>query len=152
MLKPLSSLVLVFALLAGCMTQVQRPDGSIETQAVDLDMVRMMASTSVAAWAAATNGIKPADAKALANILDSIAAYHADGSPIVPQDWNPVIQRDVPPRYQGLAVVMLDVVAYQLRKYDLSGTIPTPDSDAWKVLEAIQDGARRGLAPYINPA
>lgn len=147
----LSSLALVLCLsLSACTTTVTRPDGTVESQAPDLDMIRLMASASVAAWAAAANGIKPDDAKALETILNTIVTFHADGTPIDPARWMPAVQRDVPPRYQGLAMVMVELVAYQLKKYDLASVIPEPDSDAWKILDAIQAGAHAGLAPYLT--
>lgn len=144
-----SALVLCLALSA-CTTTVTRPDGTVEAQKPNLDMIRLMASASVAAWAAAANGIKPDDAQALTTILDTILNFHADGTPIDPAHWMPAIQRDVPKRYQGLAMVMVELVAYQLKKYDLSSVIPEPGSDAWKILEAIQAGAKSGLAPYLE--
>ncbi len=134
----------------GCVSTIQNPDGSVVVSEPDYDVIQLLATATISAWAATQkDGIKPQDAEALLAIMASIEQYHADGSAINPAAWTVEIQKQVPKRYQALAVVLVQVVASQLEKYGVADQIPTPDSVGGKVMRAIITGASLGLAPYL---
>jgi hypothetical protein len=144
------SAVLASLLVAGCATRTIQPDGSVVVQEVDTDAIKLMATASVAVWAASQkDGIKPEDAENLLSILNAVEVYHADGSPIKPEKWVSAIQKQVPKRYQALAMVLVELVAHELDKRGLSDVAPALSSDAQKILRAIHEGALVGLRPYL---
>jgi len=136
--------------LGACVPTTMGPDGQVVQHEPDYQSVRLIASASVAAWAAAQkDGIKPDDAKALVGILESVNEYRLEGGAIVPEQWAPVVKRDVPVRYQALAMVIIQLTAHELEKYDLNPNVPIRDPRLGKILEAIYEGAKLGLTPYL---
>ena len=155
-LKTLSKFLVVCVALTftlsvvSCAVTRTLPDGTVVVEEPDYASIQLMATASVAAWAASQkNGIKRADAENLLAILATIESFHADGSPIRPEMWAPVISKEVPPRYQALAMVLVTLVAHELDKRGLAEVVPAKGSVPEKVISAIVEGAKMGLAPYL---
>ena len=152
MIKHVLAAFMIVSVLAtqGCVTTTVNPDGSAQVSAPDYDMIQLLSTASIAAWAASQKeGIRPQDAEALAAIIDSIESFHQDGSPIVESDWSAAVAVQVPKRYQALSMVLVVIVQSQLAKYGVMDQVPTPDSVGGKIMKAIVDGAKMGLAPYL---
>jgi len=147
----LPSVVLGVALcVGGCTMSVVNPDGTVQVSEPDYQSIELLATASIAAWAAAQkDGVHKQDAVAVMQILDAINQHRLDGAPIIPEQWAPVIKKSVPMRYQGLAMILVVLTAHELDKYQLNTIVPTKDSPAQKVLDAIVQGAKTGLTPYL---
>lgn len=148
----LSAVVLCAFMLTGCATTITNPDGTVSITEVDYMGVQLMASASVAAWAASSkNGISKKDAETVVRVLDIVEEFHLDGSEINPLAWSAVIQKEVKdPRYQALAVVVTQLIAYQLAKYHVSTTVPTAGNVAGKIMKSIRTGVLVAIAPYMS--
>jgi predicted small secreted protein len=146
-----SAVLAVSLLVSGCVTTSVGPDGQVQVTEPDYEMIQLLSTASVAAWAASQkDGIKPQDAEAVMAVLTAIEAYHADGTVIDPAAWHVAIQNQVPKRYQGLAAVLVQIVASQLEKYGVMAQIPTPDSVGGKIMRSIATGVKLGLSPYLQ--
>lgn len=147
----LTAVVLAVTLVSSsCVTTTVGPDGQVQVTEPDYIVIQMLSTAAISAWAASQKeGIKAEDAAALASIVDSVVEYHADGSPIDAAAWSAEIAKQVPKRWQGLAVVFVQLTEYQLKKYGVMDQIPTADSVGGKVMKAIADGAKLGLQPYL---
>lgn len=145
-----SAVLAVSLLVSGCVTTSVAPDGQVQVTEPDYDLIQILSTASVSAWAATQKeGIKKQDAEAMLSILNAIEAFHADGTAIDPTAWAGAIQQQVPKRYQGLAGVLVQIVASQLAKYGVMEQIPTPENVGGKIMSAIVTGAKLGLAPYL---
>ncbi len=140
----------LFLLVSGCVTRVVNADGTSTVQAVDTDTIKLLATATVAAWAASQkDGISEKDAEATEAVIDSIAEYHADGTPIDVQKFTAAAQAQLPKRYQALAVVLVTIIQSELQKHGLSETVPSALNEASKIIQAVKEGAHIGLAPYL---
>ena len=152
-MKKLVSILAVTAFLfAGCATTVRNSDGTVTVTEMDYMGIQLMASASVAAWAASSKtGISKQDAETVVRVLNLIEEFHADGEYIDAAYWAAEIQKQiVEPRYQAVAVVMVQLVAYQLDRYGVSTQIPTLNNVPGKILKAIRTGVMAALAPYVG--
>lgn len=149
----LVSVVLAVGLtVSGCVTTTIGPDGQVQVSEPDYMAIQMLSTATVSAWAASQkDGIKPEDAAALAGIIQSVTEFHKDGAAIDSSAWTAAIAKQVPKRWQGLAIVFVQLTEYQLKKYVVLDQIPTPDSVGGKVMNAISAGALLGLKPYLEP-
>jgi hypothetical protein len=149
-----SALILVlstFLLSTGCATTTLNQDGTVQFNDVDYSSIQLMSSATVAAWAASQkDGIKKTDAQAVVKFLDILEEYRKDGTAIDIAEWTKAIQAEVPVRYQPLAMVMVQLVDLQLKKYGVSATIPKPGGVTLKIMEAIRSGAMLALSPYLD--
>lgn len=137
----------------GCVTTTVNPDGTVIQTEPDYEMIQLLSTASVGAWAAMQkDGISPYDAEALMGIIGSISEYHKDGTTIDPNAWSVAIAKQVPKRYQALAVVMVQLTAHELAKFGVSTEVPSPDSVSGKIMNAIVNGAKLGLSPYLPSA
>ena len=137
--------------LSGCQATTYNADGTFVKSEIDYQSVKLTAMATVAAWAASQkNGIDQKDADAVEMIFESLSEYHADGSEINPKQWTEAAQKQVPVRYRGLAVVMTEMFAYQLKKYGLSTEPVVLGSTSYKLLSAIREGVMMGIAPYTG--
>ena len=145
------ALLLALSLSIGaCTTTTTLPDGSVQVQQLDTDTIKLLSTISVATWAASQkDGIQKADAQQVVRILDAITVFHLDGSPIKSEAWMPVVQKEVAPRYQALAMALIELVSHELDKRGLASTVPVPGNDADKIMRAIYEGAMIGLRPYL---
>lgn len=146
------ALALVGALtiaFVGCAATTYNADGTVVKQEVDEGSIQLAAVAVVAAWAASQGGITEKDADMVMAILNAVEEVHEDGAPINVSKWSAAIQAQVPERWKGLSSVVVMLVDMQLKKYGVSTQPLTPHSDALKVLNAIREGAKMGLAPYI---
>ena len=139
--------------LGGCVTSTINPDGSVTVSEPDYVSIELLATGSVAVWAAAQkDGIKAKDAEMLLNIISAVEQFHADGTPLNPGDWSVAIAKQVPKRYQALAIVFVELTAHQLALHGVSAEVPAPGSVSDKIIKAVSTGAKRGLAPYLPAA
>ncbi len=149
----LATYTLVMGLLigAGCTVTQLNADGTRQVVEPDYALIQLSATASVAAWAATQrDGINRDDATAVVSILNVIEEFHADGSLLEPAKWTVVIQQQLKPRYQALAVVMVSLVAHELDKYGVAMKVPAADNTAGKIIKAVRDGVLLGLSPYLG--
>lgn len=152
MISVFLSMVLVGVMtmsVIGCAATTYNADGTVVKQEVDEASIQLAAVAVVAAWAASQGGITEKDADMVTAILNAIEEVHEDGTPISVAKWSEAIQAQVPERWKGLSSVVVMLVDIQLKKYGVSTQPLTAHSDALKVLNAIRDGVKMGLAPYI---
>jgi len=143
-------LVLSLGMTVGCATTTINPDGSVVISEPDYQAIELLSVAAVSGWAATQkDGIKPEDAVAMLEILNTINDFHKDGTPVDSMKWIKPIREQVPPRYQALMIAMVQLTEYALNKYGVMDQIPTPDSTSLKVLQAIAKGAKMGLTPYL---
>lgn len=135
--------------LTGCASTTYQADGTVVRQAVDEGSIQLAAVAVVAAWAASQGGITEKDADMVMAILNAVEEVHEDGTPINVLKWSEAIQKQVPERWKGLSAVVVMLVDMQLKKYGVSTQPLTEHSEALKVLKAIREGAKMGLAPYL---
>lgn len=152
LINVLAIMAVVATLFVGaCAIKTVNPDGSVVISEPDYTAIQLMSTASVGAWAAAQkDGISANDAKALLTILAAIEDHRADGSPIIASEWTAPITQQVPKRYQGLAMVVVALVAMEMDKYQVSSMVPVPGSVPDKIMKAIVEGAKAGLAPYLT--
>lgn len=137
--------------LGGCQATTYNADGTYVKSEIDYQTVKLTAMATVAAWAASQkDGINEKDAEAVEMIFESLSEYHADGSEINVRNWTAAAQTQVPMRYRGLAVVMSELVAYQLQKYGVSTQPVVIGSVPHKLMNAIREGVLMGIAPYTG--
>lgn len=146
----------VFCLIAalaftGCSTVMYNPDGTVQKQTIDYGTVKLAAAASIALWAAASkNGLTQREVKAVETILGSLGEYTSHGLPIIAKDWLPIVQRDVPAKWQGLAIILVAILENEMNKAGINTVLTSVPEDAAKLIHAISEGASLGLAPYVG--
>lgn len=151
MKKLLCMLAVTALLFTGCATTVKNADGTVSVTEADYMGIQLMASASIAAWAAASkNGLSKNDVETVVRVLTIIEEFHADGEYIDVSVWTAEVQKQfIQPRYQSLAIVMVQLISYELERYGVATTVPTPTNIPGKILKAIRTGVMVALAPYV---
>ncbi len=146
--------VLAFGLvLNGCVTTTVNPDGSTSVSEPDYESIQLLSTAAIAAWAASQkDGLKPQDAEVILKVMSAIENFHKDGTPLDEGQWSGAIAQQVPKRWQGVAIVLVQLTKHELDKYGVLDQIPTEDSVGGKIMKAIVTGVRMGVAPYMGTA
>ena len=147
------TLVVGLALSVGaCVPATMGPDGQLIQAEPDYGQIRLLAAASVGAWAAVQKeGISKKDAESLMILMDGIVMLHDEGVALDAQKLAPTIKQQIPPRYQALAMVLVEMTGRELDKWNLNGLAPmSKDPRATKIIESIYEGAKMALLPYLT--